>query len=253
MRANGLDAELYDRNQMQQRLPYLDYSDDVRFPIHGAIFQGRTGTARHDAVAWGYARAADSQGVDIIQQCEVNGYLWDKWNINGVETTKGPIKAGKVALVVAGHTGHLTSVDGLYLNGGWCYGGFIVTPASGWCYAWKIAKDEPHEDNIEFTLGRFEHGYQIDEKGAGAIRRLSIHGSKIRSMGNGCTERGVHKELEIDKMRSNVLRATIRELTKCKYVFHPQFGDARYWFVDRTNQDHKRSASGCNRLLVRTK
>jgi sarcosine oxidase subunit beta len=60
-----------------------------------------------------------------------------------------------------------TPVEGLYLNGGWCYGGFKATPASGWCFAWTIAKDEPHEDNCEFTLNRFEHGYQIDEKGMG--------------------------------------------------------------------------------------
>jgi sarcosine oxidase subunit beta len=60
-----------------------------------------------------------------------------------------------------------TSVDGLYLNGGWCYGGFKATPASGWCFAHTIARDEPHPDSAEFTLNRFERGYQIDENGAG--------------------------------------------------------------------------------------
>ena len=60
-----------------------------------------------------------------------------------------------------------TPIDGLYLNGGWCYGGFKATPASGWCFAWTIAKDAPHEDNAAFTLDRFERGVQIDEKGAG--------------------------------------------------------------------------------------
>ena len=110
MRANGIDAELFDRAEVMQRIPYLDYSDNARFPIQGAIFQSRAGTARHDAVAWGYARAADRQGVDIIQQCEVTGYLWDDGKIIGVETTRGPIRAGKVALAVAGHSGHLTEM-----------------------------------------------------------------------------------------------------------------------------------------------
>lgn len=275
MRANGIDAELLGRKEVQRRLPYLDYSQDSRFPIHGAVYQARAGTARHDAVAWGYARGADSLGVDIVQQCEVTGYLWDEGRIVGVETTRGPIQAGKVGLAVAGHTGHLAAkaelrlpiethalqafvtepykpllntvigygaahfyisqsdkgglvmggdlemynsyaqrgglpimehtmasakalmpcisrlrllrqwagvmdmsmdgspiiskmpVEGLYLNGGWCYGGFKATPASGYCFAWTIAKDEPHPDSSKFTLSRFEHGCQIDEKGAG--------------------------------------------------------------------------------------
>ena len=275
MRANGIDAELLDREEVRRRLPYLDYSERARFPIHGAIYQGRAGTARHDAVAWGFARGADQHGVDILQQREVTGFLWDKGRIAGVQTSRGEIRAKKVALCVAGHSGHLakmaglrlpiethalqafvtepykplvdtvisygaahfyisqsdkgglvlggdldmynsyaqrgglpivehtlasakalmpsisrlkllrhwagvmdmsmdgspfitrTPVDGLYLNGGWCYGGFKATPASGWCFAWTIARDEPHEDNAEFTLQRFERGYQIDEKGAG--------------------------------------------------------------------------------------
>lgn len=275
MRANGIDAELFDRAEVMRRLPYLDYSPNARFPIHGAIYQSRAGTARHDAVAWGFARGADQHGVDLIQQCEVTGYIWDNGTIVGVETTRGPIRAKKVALAVAGYTGHLAEkaglrlpiethvlqafvteplkplvdsvisfgaahfyisqsdkgglvlggdldgfnsyaqrgglpivehtlhsakalmpslsrlrllrhwagvmdmsmdgspiigkmpVEGLWLNGGWCYGGFKATPASGYCFAWTIAKGEPHPDNAEFTLERFERGYQIDEKGAG--------------------------------------------------------------------------------------
>jgi sarcosine oxidase subunit beta len=275
MRANGIDADLFDRDEVRRRLPYLDYSPNARFPIHGAIYQSRAGTARHDAVAWGYARGADRLGVDLIQQCEVTGYIWDDGRIVGVETTRGPIRAGKVALAVAGHTGHLAGmagirlpiethvlqafvteplkplvdsvisfgaahfyisqsdkgglvlggdldgfnsyaqrgglpivehtlasakalmpslsrlrllrhwagvmdmsmdgspiidrmpVDGLWLNGGWCYGGFKATPASGFCFAWTIARGEPHPDNAEFRLDRFARGYQIDEKGVG--------------------------------------------------------------------------------------
>ncbi len=275
MRANGIDAELIGRGEVRRRLPYLDYSEKARFPIHGAIYQSRAGTARHDAVAWGYARGADRLGVDLIQQCEVLGFLRDGHRIVGVETSRGPIRAAKVGLAVAGHSGHLTKkaglilpieshalqafvseplkplidtvigygaahfyisqsdkgglvfggdldgyntyaqrgglpivehtlasakalmpslsrlrllrhwagvmdmsmdgspfitktpIEGLYLNGGWCYGGFKATPASGWCFAWTIAKDSPHEDNAEFTLNRFRRGVQIDEKGMG--------------------------------------------------------------------------------------
>jgi heterotetrameric sarcosine oxidase beta subunit len=275
MRANGIDALFLDREEVRRRLPYLDYSENARFPILGAMLQERAGNARHDAVVWGFARGADRLGVDIIQQCEVTGFVRENSRIVGVETTRGEIRAGKVALCVAGHTSHLatkaglklpiethvlqafvseplkpmidtvisyaaahfyisqsdkgglvfggdidgynsyaqrgglpivehtmasakalipslsrlrvlrqwagvmdmtmdgspiitkTPIEGLYLNGGWCYGGFKATPASGWCYAWTIAKDEPHEDNAEFTLDRFQRGYQIDEKGGG--------------------------------------------------------------------------------------
>ena len=280
MRANGIDAELFGRDELRRRLPYLDYSESSRFPIHGAIYQSRAGTARHDAVAWGYARAASRLGVDIIQQCEVLGFIREAGNIVGVETTKGDIRAEKIGLAVAGHSSHLaakagirlpiethalqafvseplkpmldnvigfgaahfyisqsdkgglvmggdldgyntyaqrgglpvvehvaaaakalipsisrlrllrhwagavdmsmdgspfitkTPVSGLYLNGGWNYGGFKATPASGWCFAWTIAHDAPHEDNAEFTLDRFARGYQIDEKGVGPYPQL---------------------------------------------------------------------------------
>ncbi len=277
MRQNGIDAELLTREDVRQQIPELDFSDNARFPIHGGLCQPRAGTARHDAVAWGYARAADRLGVDIIQQCEVTGFLRDKDRIVGVETTRGPIKAGKVGLAVAGSTGLLAEkaglrlpieshvlqafvseplkplvdtvitfgaghfyisqsdkgglvfggdidgynsyaqrgnlpvfedvissgmalmpclsrlrllrnwggimdmsmdgspiickspIEGLYLNTGWCYGGFKATPGSGWCFAHTIANDRPHDLNARFTLDRFERGYQIDEKGAGPV------------------------------------------------------------------------------------
>ncbi|WP_095204426.1 sarcosine oxidase subunit beta family protein [Mesorhizobium carmichaelinearum] len=275
MLGNGIKAEFFDRAQIMKRLPFLDYSPTARFPIFGAFLQPRAGTARHDAVAWGYARGADKQGVDIIQQCEVTNYIWDNQKIVGVETTRGPIRAKKVVLAVAGHTSHLAAkaglrlpiethvlqafvteplkplvdnvivyggahfyisqsdkgglvlggdldgfnsyaqrgglpivehtlqsakalipsisrlrllrqwagvmdmtmdgspiigkmpVEGLWLTGGWNYGGFKATPASGYCLAWTIAKGEPHPDSAAFTLERFERGYQIDEFGAG--------------------------------------------------------------------------------------
>ena len=104
MRLNGIDAELLDRADVARMLPFLDYSPDSRFPICGGLLQRRAGTARHDAVAWGYARAADRLGVDIIEQCEVTGFLRDGDRITGVETTRGRISAGRTAISVAGHS-----------------------------------------------------------------------------------------------------------------------------------------------------
>jgi sarcosine oxidase subunit beta len=112
MRLNGVDAELLDRAQVRAMLPFLDY-DNARFPIHGALLQRRGGTARHDAVVWGYARAADQRGVDIIQNCEVTGLTIRDGRITGVETTRGDIRAQKVGLAVAGSTSLLTSMAGL--------------------------------------------------------------------------------------------------------------------------------------------
>jgi sarcosine oxidase subunit beta len=115
MRLHGIDAELLDRGEVMKLLPYLDYSDDARWPIHGAIFQRRAGAVRHDAVAWGYARAADSFGVDIIENCEVGGFLIEGDTVTGVETSRGRILAGKVGIAVAGHTSHVARMAGMRL------------------------------------------------------------------------------------------------------------------------------------------
>jgi sarcosine oxidase subunit beta len=275
MRLNGIDAELLAREQVLKLVPLLDGSGDARFPIEGGLWQGRGGTARHDAVAWGYARAADALGVDIIQNCEVTGFCRSGDQITGVETSRGRIAAASVGIAVAGHTsqvaalaglrlpieshllqacvseplkpwldtvvtfggGHFyisqsdkgglvfggdldgynsyaqrgnlamiedvaacglailpalsrlrlvrhwggvmdmtmdgspiiakTPLRGLYLDGGWCYGGFKATPASGWVFAHTIAHDAPHPLNEAFSLERFETGALLDEKGAG--------------------------------------------------------------------------------------
>ncbi len=270
----GADAELADAAQLRRELPFLDF-DNARFPIKGGLFQRRGGTARHDAVAWGYARGADSRGVDIIQNCEVTGMDIEQGRIRSVQTTRGTIRARKVAMCVAGSSsrvaafagmrlpieshvlqafvteglkpvlpgvitfgaGHFyvsqsdkgglvfggdldgynsyaqrgnlpvvedvceggmalmpmigrarllrswggvmdmsmdgspfidrTHVEGLYFNGGWCYGGFKATPASGYCYAHLLARDMPHPVAAQFRLDRFRTGNLIDEKGAG--------------------------------------------------------------------------------------
>jgi methylglutamate dehydrogenase subunit A len=115
MRLNGIDAELLDRGQVMRLLPYLDYSRDTRFPIWGGLLQRRAGTARHDAVAWGYARSADAQGADVIEQCEVTGFLIRNGSVHGVETSRGRILAGRVGIAVAGHSSQVAAMAGLRL------------------------------------------------------------------------------------------------------------------------------------------
>jgi sarcosine oxidase subunit beta len=275
MRLNGIDAEFLSRDEIARRIPNLDCSPQARFPILGGLLQARGGTVRHDAVAWGYARAADALGVDIIQQCEVTGIRVVDGAVAGVETTKGFVASSRVGLAVAGHSGHVAAmaglrlpieshvlqamvsepikpildtvvtsgavhfyisqsdkgelvmggdldfynsyaqrgnlpiiehvvgaclalfpsfsrlkllrtwggvmdmtmdgspiittlpVKGLTMTGGWCYGGFKATPASGWLHAYTMARGEPHALNAAFTLQRFAQGRVIDEKGAG--------------------------------------------------------------------------------------
>ncbi len=115
MQLNGIDGELLDQAQVRKLLPYLDYSREARFPIYGALIQPRGGTARHDAVAWGFARGADRLGVDIIQNCEVLGFKQSGNRVTAVETTRGVIGCGKVGLAVAGNTGLLAARLGIRL------------------------------------------------------------------------------------------------------------------------------------------
>ena len=115
MRLNGIDAELRDRDELMREVPYLDYSPRARFPIYAGLLQRRAGTARHDAVAWGYARAADRLGVDIIENCEVYGFTEVGGRITGVQTNRGEIQAERTAISVAGHTSHLAAMAGLKL------------------------------------------------------------------------------------------------------------------------------------------
>ena len=110
----GDDAILLDRKGVQKILPYLDY-DNVRFPIHGGLYHKRGGTARHDAVAWGYARGADMRGVDLIQNCEVTGIDIENGHVTGVQTTRGAIRAKKVGMVVAGRSSQLAAMAGMRL------------------------------------------------------------------------------------------------------------------------------------------
>ena len=115
MRLNGIDAEWLSREEVQLRLPLLDCSPSARHPVLGASLQRRGGTARHDAVAWAYARAADAGGVDIIQNCEVTGFVKEGDKVVAVETTRGRIGCGVVGLAAAGHQSVLAEKAGFRL------------------------------------------------------------------------------------------------------------------------------------------
>ncbi len=277
LRCNGIDAELLSRDQVRRWAPNLDLTSGARFPIQGGLVQRRGGTARHDAVVWGYARAADALGVDILQNCEVVGMNLQGGRVVSVDTTKGTIGAGTVGICVAGNSGHVaglaklklpieshllqafvsepvkpmidtvimsqsvhcyisqsdkgeivlggdpdhyptysqrgmplrleevaaqaislvptlsrlrmlrawsgttdmsfdgspiigvTPVNDLFLNGGWCYGGFKATPGSGWLFAHTLATGTPHRINAPFSLERFTTGATIDEAGVGPM------------------------------------------------------------------------------------
>lgn len=280
MRSRGDDAQMLSVRDLRKLLPYLNYNS-ARFPIYGGLLQKRAGTARHDAVAWGYARAADQRGVDLIQNCEVTGFNINSGKITGVETTRGRIESNKVAIVVAGRSsqvaqlagirlpieshilqafvteglkpiinnvvsfgmGHFyisqsdkgglvfggdldgyasyaqrgnlpllehvfeagmalmpmigkakvlrswggimdmspdgspiidkTSVDGLFINCGWCYGGFKAVPASGYAYAHLIATDNHFHTARNYRFERFQTGYHLmDEEGTGSQHNL---------------------------------------------------------------------------------
>ena len=276
----GDDAILLDREGVREKVPYLDF-DNARFPVYGGLYHPRGGTARHDAVAWGYARGADRRGVDLIQNCEVTGIDIENGQVRGVQTSRGAIRAKKVGIVVAGRSGQVAAmagltlpieshvlqafvsegvkpiidnvitfaeghlyisqsdkgglvfgsyldfyssyaargnlpmvehtmetcmamvpavgkarllrswggimdmtpdgspiidhspIDGLYLNCGWCYGGFKATPGSGNVYAHLIATDRPHGAATRFKLDRFRTGAGLmDEEGTGAQHNL---------------------------------------------------------------------------------
>jgi sarcosine oxidase subunit beta len=275
MRLHGIDAELLSRDEVRALHPFLDF-DTARFPIMGGLLQPRGGTVRHDAVAWGYARAADKLGVDILEHCELTGLRIENGQVVGADTSLGFIRAKKIGISVAGNSsrvaamagirlpieshvltafvseglkplinsvitfgaGHFyisqsdkgglvfgasvdgynsyaqrgnlpaiedtceeamalmpaigrlrmlrswggimdmtmdgspiidrTPIEGLYLNAGWCIGGFKATPAAGLCLAHLMARDEPHPVATAYRLDRFATGRLLDESGGGA-------------------------------------------------------------------------------------
>ncbi len=114
-RLNGIDSEYLEPDAIREIVPIINLDPTIRYPVLGASFQQRGGTARHDAVAWGLARAADDRGVDIIQNCEVTGFDIDGGTITGVQTSRGAIRAKKVGVVVAGHCTVMADMAGIRL------------------------------------------------------------------------------------------------------------------------------------------
>ena len=113
---NGVDAEWLDADEVKAFVPIVNVSQDVRYPVLGGTLQRRGGVARHDKVAWAFAHGADRLGVEIVEHAEVTGFLRGPGGeVQGVETSRGSIKAGKVALAAAGHTSVLASMVGLRL------------------------------------------------------------------------------------------------------------------------------------------
>lgn len=155
MRLNGADAELLNREQVRRKAPLLNFRDDARFPIHGAVWQGRAGTGRHDAVAWGYARGADRLGVDIIQNCEVTGFITQGGTCKGVETTQGPIRAGQVGVAVAGHSSQMATL-----------GGYSLPIES---YALQAFVSEPLKPLIDTVAFSPAHGAYISQSDKGGL------------------------------------------------------------------------------------
>ncbi len=115
MRFNGIDAEMLDAGQVRELAPRLNFGPQARFPILGGFIQRRAGPARHDAVAWSYARGASALGVDIVQNCGVTEFLKQDGQVIGVRTNRGDIRADKVAMAVAGHSSHLAAMAGFRL------------------------------------------------------------------------------------------------------------------------------------------
>jgi sarcosine oxidase, subunit beta len=114
-RLNGIDGEWLSPEEVAKVCPIVNVSQDVRYPVLGGTWQPRAGIAKHDFVAWAFARRADELGVDLIQGCEVTGFLTDGNRVTGVRTNRGPINAGRIGLAAAGHTSVLASTLGIRL------------------------------------------------------------------------------------------------------------------------------------------
>ena len=152
MQINGVDAELFGPDDIRRVAPLLNFGPNARFPVHGGVWQGRAGTARHDAVAWGYARAASRLGVDIIQNCEVADFLLDGGKCRGVVTSRGTIRAEKVGLAVAGHSSVLAAKAGFRLP--------IVSYALQACVTEPV---KPVLDTVVLSLGTGTYVSQSDK------------------------------------------------------------------------------------------
>ena len=170
MQINGVDGSLMSAEDALRRVPLLNQTADARFKCLGGVWQGRAGVARHDAVAWGYARAASAFGVDVIENCTVNDLTVEAGRITGVETDLGSIRADRVGLAAAGATPGLAAMVGVRLP--------IRT------YALQAFVSEPVKpmlDTVLLYLGTGTYVSQSD-KGelvfGGGLDRVPTHGQR---------------------------------------------------------------------------
>ena len=153
---HGIDAEVLSREQVGARVPALDLSPAARYPVLGALRQPRAGVARHDAVAWGYARAASRLGVDIIQNCEVTGFITGAGGaVTGVETRLGPIRAARVGIAAAGHSSVLAGLAGVRL------------PVTS--YALQAAVTEPVKPRLDIVVISPSTGVYVSQSDKGEM------------------------------------------------------------------------------------
>ncbi len=125
MHIYGADYQVLNLEEVKRIVPIFENQPNARFPIFGGVYQPRAAMARHDAIVWGFARMADAHGVDVIQKCEVTGISRDGGRVTGVETTRGPIRAKKVGMAVAGHGSVVAAMAGLRLP-------IITHPLQAW-------------------------------------------------------------------------------------------------------------------------
>lgn len=170
MQINGTDAELFSTEDVRRVLPIYNFSPDARYPALGGVWQGRSGTARHDAVAWGYARAASRLGVDIIQQCEVQEFIIEGGRCRGVVTSRGTIRADRVGMAVAGHSSQMAVKAGFRLP--------IVSYALQACVSEPV---KPILDTVVLAPGAGTYASQSD-KGemvvGGGLDRIPSYGQR---------------------------------------------------------------------------
>lgn len=170
MQINGIDAELFSPDDVRRVAPLLNFEPDARYPIYGGVWQGRGGTARHDAVAWGYARAADRLGVDIIQNCEVSEFIIEGGRCRGVRTSRGDIRADRIGMAVAGHSSHMAEKAGFRLP--------IISYALQACVSEPI---KPALDTVVLSPGTGTYVSQSD-KGemviGGGLDRIPSYGQR---------------------------------------------------------------------------
>jgi sarcosine oxidase subunit beta len=152
MQINGTDAELFGAEDVRRVLPLYNFGPKARYPALGGVWQARAGTARHDVVAWGYARAASRLGVDIVQQCEVEDFIVEGGRCRGVKTSKGEIRADRVGMAVAGHSSVLAAKAGFRLP--------IVSYALQACVSEPV---KPALDTVVLSPGTGTYASQSDK------------------------------------------------------------------------------------------